>query len=354
VSFVESLRNPFALKHGSIILIEDLDISQRGLKCQCKCPACGGDFIAKMGDVKVHHFAHSKDACDEVVAYTSGLYRLIHQILSGGAQFYIPALIVSYTFPDDGFIPEDDIESCLKLVHERYNGANRLDVLKGKSIAFDCVDLCVDNKNRIEALELTVNGSKMAIKVMPPDTVCKTGTVSRHKDMATLVVDFTDDADIIQTSNTKSFREYLLSKRLSKRWIYNPKVEKVFPRVIELSRKARADYIERQKTLAELKKAAAQECAEQMERMRKADAKKRITDETSNKLRRQERLVLGFSQVKDKFTQQDTPIRDSTGLRWVECELCGEIKDETEFSSYGGSNHANLGICSKCNRSPHC
>ena len=47
-----------------------------------------------MGDVKIHHFAHSKDACDEVVAYTTGLHKLIQQTLSDGTPFYIPGLAI--------------------------------------------------------------------------------------------------------------------------------------------------------------------------------------------------------------------------------------------------------------------
>lgn len=31
----------------------------RGLDCQCNCPECGGELIAKKGDIMKHHFAHS-------------------------------------------------------------------------------------------------------------------------------------------------------------------------------------------------------------------------------------------------------------------------------------------------------
>jgi len=60
--------------------------------------------------------------------------------------------------------------------------------------------------------------------------------------------------------------------------------------------------------------------------------------------------VNSYNEVKDKFTQQEFQIRDSSGRRWVQCELCGEIKSESEFGSYGGTNHVNLGVCYKCSR----
>lgn len=61
----------------------------------------------------------------------------------------------------------------------------------------------------------------------------------------------------------------------------------------------------------------------------------------------------GYEEIKDSFIQQHTRIIDSFGQRWVKCELCGEIKSESEFSSYGGANHVNLGVCKVCSRSKH-
>ena len=55
-----------------------------------------------------------------------------------------------------------------------------------------------------------------------------------------------------------------------------------------------------------------------------------------------------YDEVKDKFTQQKTPILDSTGVRWIMCENCGAIKPKGKFVLYGGLNHVNLGTCSDC------
>lgn len=48
------------------------------------------------------------------------------------------------------------------------------------------------------------------------------------------------------------------------------------------------------------------------------------------------------------FTQQETPVRDADGRRWIKCEFCGKIAVEGEFSSYGGKGHINLGTCRDC------
>ena len=46
--------------------------------------------------------------------------------------------------------------------------------------------------------------------------------------------------------------------------------------------------------------------------------------------------------------QQYYPARDQKDRRWVRCEICGAVKQDKDFSSYGGLNHVNLGICSAC------
>ena len=46
--------------------------------------------------------------------------------------------------------------------------------------------------------------------------------------------------------------------------------------------------------------------------------------------------------------QQEEPAVDSFGRRWVRCELCNRITLESEFVSYGGKNHVNLGVCRTC------
>ena len=41
---------------------------------------------------------------------------------------------------------------------------------------------------------------------------------------------------------------------------------------------------------------------------------------------------------------------DKYDRRWIKCRICGEIKESSQFASYGGPDGANLGICAACNR----
>lgn len=48
------------------------------------------------------------------------------------------------------------------------------------------------------------------------------------------------------------------------------------------------------------------------------------------------------------FSQQETQVRDVEGNRWIKCEFCGKIAEESYFTSYGGAGHINLGTCKEC------
>ena len=65
---------------GNIVLIDDLSENQRGLKCNCVCPECKTDLVAKMGQVTAHHFAHHKGdetkSCQETALHLLGKYVL--------------------------------------------------------------------------------------------------------------------------------------------------------------------------------------------------------------------------------------------------------------------------------------
>jgi len=54
--------------------------------------------------------------------------------------------------------------------------------------------------------------------------------------------------------------------------------------------------------------------------------------------------------ILSKINQQEQRVVDIKGKRWIRCELCGEVKEESEFLSYGGPGHINLGECKTCKR----
>ena len=76
----------------------------------------------------------------------------------------------------------------------------------------------------------------------------------------------------------------------------------------------------------------------------------RKKEEERIKIKAKQAELEAYNEVKDLFTQQDTQIRDSRGVRWIKCEICGQILPSDKFVSYGGLNHINLGTCNDCSR----
>jgi len=293
-----------------------------------------------MGNVRVEHFAHSKEPCDEVIAYTTGLYSMIYQVLTNAEPLYIPALVVSYTLPYRGVLDENSVKSIAKIAGENYDGNNRINITPGEYAHFDNVERVYSDNKTIQEIIVSVGTDKIAIKIMPPDTVCKIGSVSPHVDLATLVFDFTNESDTIQTSTTESFKKILLSDKVRKYWLYNPRIEDAYSVIIDLSIKAeeerqkREDQYEKERILKEQK---------EQERRSEMLSKARVVD--AEQLHREAQL--GYMEVKDKdFTKMDR-VLDSFNRRWLKCVVCNEVKLTNEFvPGISGGSH---GRCSKCN-----
>ena len=49
---------PFGLQRESGLFLDITEVS-RGIDCNCICPACKTDLLAKQGEVKLWHFSHS-------------------------------------------------------------------------------------------------------------------------------------------------------------------------------------------------------------------------------------------------------------------------------------------------------
>ena len=82
----------YAIKNSNLISIDEVE---KGLACDCTCPACGSTLIARKGDIKVHHFAHYKaDECNRCVE--TSLHLLAKEILMEELVIKLPALYLDF------------------------------------------------------------------------------------------------------------------------------------------------------------------------------------------------------------------------------------------------------------------
>jgi len=92
-----------------------------------------------------------------------------------------------------------------------------------------------------------------------------------------------------------------------------------------------------------------QEEAEKERKQRQKEERQRREKEEAERQAEMRRRDEDFKRnMEAYFSQQQTQVRDAAGNRWIKCEYCGLIAKESEFASYGGENHVNLGTCKAC------
>ena len=76
---MEELLIPYGLKDGNIVHINEVE---RGLACNCICPACNGSLIARKGGIKCHHFGHNPglNCNSETALHATGKRMIFQQI----------------------------------------------------------------------------------------------------------------------------------------------------------------------------------------------------------------------------------------------------------------------------------
>lgn len=53
-------------------------------------------------------------------------------------------------------------------------------------------------------------------------------------------------------------------------------------------------------------------------------------------------------EIMSAISQQEDPVYDTRGDRWIKCEVCGCVKVSDMFAFYGGLHRVNLGTCKMC------
>lgn len=422
------LKNPIGIRGGKILVIGDLDESERGKKCNCCCPHCNGRFIARMGNEKVHHFAHDGAVknCSDELALLSGLYKFLKQFVDEGNAIRLPQIDLYCSFENCvGQITKENYKDYVKINKDIFHEYPINNIVKQSNLIFDSSEIEYDSSKKPLALVLHKGSKRMAIIIRVPKKKCreyyisKVDWVTEYKDMPTLLLDIFN-MDLEETKNTEYFYSIFKDDKKYKyhykyKWISNSQVIiKNIDRInkeknkyiqekerIDNERKAEEERInnkyfkeqvriynerkaekerkknEKRKTLAEITKKEKEQQRKEEERINKEreelffNTMKRYYKENNlgepnlnqdgkynfvvmfcEKYGSAERgeNELGYYEVKDLFTQQDTVISDHWGKRWRKCTVCGKVKRDKEFKKRGEENHINEGLCEDCYR----
>lgn len=219
------IKLPYGLKNGNLVSIDDVE---SGLACECFCPACKKQLIAKKGNIKVHHFAHYN-----IKDCKSGLETAIHllskKIIAEHKTFKTP--ILYYPDTDYEIFPEVEIPID-KVTLEKKLGEIIPDIIiesKGKTLI---IEIVVSNPISSDKMRKIVNANIATIEI----------------DAKHLFEDTNENIDFNLNTNN-SFINELIYGTTYKKWVHNPKILKVSSKLknIYASKKSVKTFISKKK-----------------------------------------------------------------------------------------------------------
>ncbi|EOV4279085.1 competence protein CoiA family protein [Escherichia coli] len=88
---------PFGLQRESGLFLDITEVS-RGIDCNCICPACKTDLLAKQGEVKLWHFSHSTAVAGDCDGLMEAIRGKIIEVINEHQVLGFPNLLAG----DDG------------------------------------------------------------------------------------------------------------------------------------------------------------------------------------------------------------------------------------------------------------
>ena len=126
----------------------------------------------------------------------------------------------------------------------------------------------------------------------------------------------------------------------------------------ERDEELRAQRVKEQEAQLEKEKKARQEAyqkwlQEEAERRLKQEREAKVQREKEHRERDAQQKALDEACLEDVLRiidHQDAVARDCLGRHWVRCKVCGKVMLDDMFTTYGGPNEFNLGVCRECYR----
>jgi competence CoiA-like predicted nuclease len=199
----------YALKNSVLTNISEVE---SGLKCNCVCPCCGSQLVAKKGKRKIFHFAHyNSEECKG--GYETSIHLLAKEIISEEMQLTLPPLYLN--FP--GSYKESEL------------------LFPEKTIDIDNVYLENRIENIIPDIVVECKNAKLLVEIFVTHDVDKSKLEKIKKvGISTISINLSD----LEYSITKEeLKNIIINDTSNKRWIYNNKEEKLYNR---FKQKARA------------------------------------------------------------------------------------------------------------------
>jgi competence CoiA-like predicted nuclease len=193
---------PYGLRENELLTIEDVE---SGLACNCVCPACKKQLIARKGAIKSHHFAHYKSE-DCLSGLETALHKLSKEIISKSKTFTTPIL----HYPNTHYEVFEETEIPIENV--------KLETKVGEFIP----DIVIETKGKKLLIEIVVSNpvSWQKLQRIKTENLPTIEIYAKYL-LETLYTqkDFGLKDNLFQTE--------LVSGTKYKRWLHNPKINSI-------------------------------------------------------------------------------------------------------------------------------
>ena len=338
------VKNIFGIKKdtGVTISIADIPESENGAKCNCKCPYCHADFIArKLGKKNAPHFAHSGEGCDIEKANMNGLFMLIRDYLMSCGEICYPSAEwkcddpVHFPYPFIVPITEQNFDKRVKL---------KIDTCNPKKCSFLSVEIVQSQNDYPVAILCKKGDHALALRIVPPSTICKTATRTAYEGFPTLLLDLSKKtfADLSQ----KEIGFILNDVSLFSWKQYVPISQERRKKIMEKS----AALCEQEKKKVAMKKPASSPNKVTFSKPALPSVSRSISHRETFKPYGETISLAAEEMTYQRIANETKVVLDvRTGERVGVCYVCKRPKSKSAFATLPVyDNQKNVGICTMC------
>lgn len=369
-------------------------VKNRGLNCNCRCAHCGEDFIARLGDVNKHHFAH-KSNYECVYSNEIAVYLLAKKLLQSMQTMLIPAAGFYFgsrrdyisnaceaTIGEVYYQCEPQQYPPLLLAHinneptriilsfAKYYTAEDFLLLKREAKAKSWNCLLVDLPRIEDESSISIALLKMSLKGCETDKrwVYHKTAAFAHKELQALAL--TPKA-VLPEGHATNYECPLHRQKYNQQYYARPADCDGCPynlaeypgckclahigvqqyRDLQLPLETRMEKVEELRSANDLRHKIIQQESERRAALRTASISYSQPKPMPPQLSKETQLAQGKAEIEANFNPYSDEIAyDRFGRRWVQCKVCKRIVPSEECPMYGGRGAANIGICYDCSR----
>ena len=204
----------YGLRGDKVIFVSELTDLERGKACNCICPVCRKQLVAKLGPHNQWHFAHDGAECNLVAAQQTALHMLAKEIIESSKKLRFPGISIK---KDDYCNDIEDIRVQAKIPPS-------IGYRKSSVVNCDSVSLEKKISSIVPDIMVTAKGRKCLIEV------AVTHFVDEEKERKIKEIGLPlFEIDLSNLYNSEFSREELAEEVLfnpsNRTWIFNPRYD---------------------------------------------------------------------------------------------------------------------------------